>query len=48
MPGEISNSWHTSYGAGLLLAPLNAVLLNLTYGISDEDKMFQFRLIKSF
>ena len=47
-PGETSNVWHTDYGAGLLLAPFNALLANIAYGISNEKKMVQLRLIKSF
>ncbi|MDQ6755939.1 MAG: outer membrane protein assembly factor [Bacteroidota bacterium] len=47
-PGETSDTWHTDYGAGLLLAPFNKLLANLAYGISKEKKMIQLRLIKSF
>jgi hypothetical protein len=47
-PGEISETWHTDYGAGFYLAPFNAMLLNVAYGISKERKMVQVRIIKSF
>ena len=47
-PSETSNTWHTDYGAGLLLSPFNGLLANLAYGISKEKKMVQLRLIKSF
>ena len=47
-PSEISNTWHTDYGAGLLLAPFNKLLVNVAYGISKEKKLVQLRLIKSF
>ena len=47
-PGETSDTWHTDYGGGLLLAPFNALLANISYGISKEKKMFQVRIIKSF
>lgn len=47
-PGETSNTWHTDYGAGLLLAPFNKLLANVAYGISNEKKMIQLRIIKSF
>ena len=47
-PGETSDTWHTDYGGGLLLAPFNALLANIAYGISKEKKMIQLRLIKSF
>jgi hypothetical protein len=42
MPGEKSNTLHTSYGAGLLLAPFNKLTIQLTYGISNEAKLWQF------
>ena len=47
-PLETSDTWHTDYGAGFLLAPFNGILANLAYGISKEKKMVQLRLIKSF
>ena len=47
-PAETSNTWHTDYGAGLLLAPFNKLLANIAYGISNEKKMVQLRIIKSF
>ena len=46
-PSEVSDVWHTDYGAGLLLAPFNALLVNVAYGISKEKKMIQVRIIKS-
>ena len=48
MPSEVSNTWHTDYGFGLLLAPFNKLLANIAYGISNEAKVIQVRLIKSF
>lgn len=47
-PGETSNTWHTNYGAGFLLAPFNMVLANIAYGVSKERSMMQLRIIKSF
>ena len=47
-PLENSNTWHTDYGAGLLLSPFNGLLANIAYGISKEKKTIQLRLIKSF
>jgi len=44
MPDESSDKIHTSYGAGLLFAPFNFISMGLTYGISNESKLFQFRL----
>ena len=47
-PGENSDTWHTDYGVGFYLAPFNAILANIAYGISKEIKMIQLRIIKSF
>ena len=44
MPGEKSNKIHTSYGGGILLAPFNLLSVAVTYGVSEEIKMLQFRL----
>jgi hypothetical protein len=44
LPGEDSNQIHTSYGAGLLLAPFNFICFGLTYGITPESNLFQFRI----
>ena len=43
-PGETSNTIHTGYGGGILLAPFNKIYAEVTYGISDEEKLVQFRL----
>ncbi|MDB5250009.1 MAG: hypothetical protein JWQ40_4403 [Segetibacter sp.] len=48
MPGEKSNTWHSGYGGGILLAPLDKVQIVVTYGISEELKLFQLRVGKSF
>lgn len=44
MPNENSELWHTTWGGGILLAPFHAVSLQVTYGISPEAKMIQFRI----
>ncbi|MEJ7625247.1 MAG: hypothetical protein WKF35_00170 [Ferruginibacter sp.] len=44
LPGEKSDKFHTTYGGGILLAPFNIVSAAITYGISKEEKMLQFRL----
>lgn len=46
MPGESSDSWHTGYGGGILLAPFNFVFFDITYGISKESTAIQIRLRK--
>jgi len=42
-PDDISNLWHTSYGAGLLIAPFNIMFFDITYGISREATQIQIR-----
>jgi hypothetical protein len=44
MPDEESNMLHTSYGAGILVAPFNFLSLGLTYGMTPESSLFQFRI----
>ena len=46
MPSRVSNTWHSGYGGGILLAPFNVILLDVTYGISKEDKLIQVRVRK--
>ncbi|HYJ38826.1 MAG TPA: BamA/TamA family outer membrane protein, partial [Chitinophagaceae bacterium] len=46
MPGEVSSTWHSGYGAGVLLAPFNKVSLSVTYGISSEISLFHIRFNK--
>lgn len=48
MPQETSNTLHTAYGAGILLAPFNKVLAVVTYGISKEMRMIQVRISQLF
>ena len=48
VPNEISSTWHTDYGAGILVAPFNKILGNITVGVSTEHILIQMRLIKSF
>jgi hypothetical protein len=43
MPGENSNTFHKGYGGGVLIAPFNTTLLNITYAISKETTQIQFR-----
>jgi len=44
LPGEESEKMHTTYGGGILIAPFRLVSAAITYGVSDELKMLQFRL----
>lgn len=40
---EDSDVWHTSYGGGIWVAPLNAVVLSFGQYVSTEDTRFVFR-----
>jgi hypothetical protein len=44
MPGETSNTWHTSYGGGFLLAPFERIMVTVTYAKSKEFSLIQFRI----
>jgi hypothetical protein len=48
MPKENSNTLHTAYGAGILLAPFGKVSGVITYGISKEARMIQVRINQLF
>jgi hypothetical protein len=48
MPHESSNTLHTAYGAGILLAPFDKISAALTYGISKEARMIQVRINQLF
>ena len=43
-PGEKSDQWHLGYGGGIFVAPFNKILLNASYGISEEDKVLHLRI----
>ncbi len=36
--------WHTSAGGGLFISPLNMLVLQATYGVSDDDAVVDVRL----
>lgn len=44
MPNDNSDKWHRSVGGGILLAPFNLTSIAVTYAVSDELKMLQFRV----
>lgn len=48
MPNETSDKIHVGYGGGIILAPFNKFSVSLTYGISEESKLFQLKLNKLF
>jgi len=44
MPNEDSDVLHTSYGGGMLFAPFSQLSFTVTYGISSEMRLVQFRI----
>ncbi len=44
LPTEKSNTWHTNYGGGILLVPFKLIYVDVTYGISNDDKLIQLRV----
>lgn len=48
LEGEDSEKWHTSYGGGLWLAPIDFIVLNFEYFISEEQNRFRFAVGYSF
>ncbi len=47
-PSENSKKRHSGYGAGVLLSPFNFILADFSYGVSNEEKLYQLRLAKLF
>ena len=45
MKNERSNKIHTAYGGGLILVPFNKVMADVTYAISEDEKLIQLRLV---
>jgi hypothetical protein len=43
-PGEVSNTLHTSYGGGILVAPFNKLSATFTYGITKETSLMQLSI----
>ena len=41
-PGEVSNTWHSGYGAGGFVSLFNKIILSGTYGKSKEDNVISF------
>ena len=48
MPDENSKYVYTSYGGGIIFAPLYKMAATLTYGISKEARIFQVSLNRLF
>jgi hypothetical protein len=45
---EISNTWHSGYGAGILLSPFNKITLFAAYAKSNEDKNLHLGFFRCF
>jgi hypothetical protein len=43
IPTEESNKWHWGYGGGFWILPYNKLAFTVTYGISEEDQLFNLR-----
>ena len=44
LDNEDSDTWHYSYGGGLWISPFQALLLSLSYNVSDIDQRFNVQL----
>ena len=45
--GETSDTWHTGYGGGIIVAPFSKVMASMTYGMSTEGNFIHVRLYRS-
>ncbi|TCJ14532.1 hypothetical protein EPD60_11140 [Flaviaesturariibacter flavus] len=44
VPGENSNTWHTGFGGGIMMAPFNRFAITVAYGITPESQVVNLRL----
>ncbi|MFI5219318.1 MAG: hypothetical protein ACHQNT_07490, partial [Bacteroidia bacterium] len=42
--GETSDTWHSSYGWGVWMDPFAMAVVNFTYAISKEEKLYSVGL----
>lgn len=47
-PGEISTKMHYGYGGGIIVTPLNKVVITAAYALSNEDGRFHLNLRRIF
>jgi hypothetical protein len=47
MKGEKSNTIHTSYGGGIILAPFNFAAFSVSYGIAKGESGLTFGFLKN-
>lgn len=48
LDGENSDTWHTSYGGGIILSPFNKISISAAYAKSKEDANIHIRIMKPF
>ncbi|MDB5203893.1 MAG: hypothetical protein JWQ27_3302 [Ferruginibacter sp.] len=48
LKGESSNTWHTSYGGGIILSPFNKLTVTAAYAKSPEDANIHIHVYKPF
>ncbi|RYY86999.1 MAG: hypothetical protein EOO15_13065 [Chitinophagaceae bacterium] len=42
--GDGLDTWHTGFGAGIMIVPFNMVAITVAYGITPEDQVINLRL----
>ena len=47
LDGEKSNTWHSGYGAGIIIAPFNRIAVSVSYSISREDNNVHLSLLRA-
>jgi hypothetical protein len=47
-PGEISDTWHAGYGAGIMISPFNKVAITVFQGWSKNEKAIALRFNAGF
>ena len=47
LDGEKSNTWHSGYGAGIIVAPFNRIAFSVSYGISREDNNVHLSMLRA-
>lgn len=45
--GETSNTWHSGYGAGIIVAPFNRIAFSISYSLSREDRNVHLSMLRA-
>ena len=48
LKNEKSDTWHTGYGAGIILSPFNKITVSAAYAFSSEDRNIHFNVNRVF